>query len=161
MGACRWAAAAPLTVAFDRGTPRSVKLATRAAMSAWETQVSEHLFKEVSAWPIADVVIVYDRRWQGPDVVAWTETYWLTPQDRMRHVVSLNAKHYRWRRGDWGRIGRRVALDGVLMHELGHTLGLSDLPWDESEPTMYGRVTPGALSLEAADYNSYASEMRR
>ncbi|HYG77450.1 MAG TPA: matrixin family metalloprotease [Planctomycetota bacterium] len=83
-------------------------------------------------------------------------------------VVIINARNYEWHRGGESGIGpltpsnKRIAeLDGVVLHEIGHSLGLNHADFDPNAivgeisaselPTMFSRIYPGAESLHQDD----------
>lgn len=159
-----WCYSARAEIIYDFGCPLKVRRATETAISAWECQLSESL-----PWGI--VKITYDKHWQGnPLHCAVCEYNYLHDGVTVcSRTIRINARHYKWKRGDFGRIGKLCALDGALMHELGHVLLIPDLPcslavgWNEQDPlgsrdvwpTLYGRMWPGKLTLEAADIEAW------
>lgn len=88
-------------------------------------------------------------------------------QDITSARIVINAKNYTWQRGGYTGVGpmlngvREANLDSVLLHEIGHTLGLdhsdrnvSSIIGDVSAsdlPTMNSVIYPGAETLHADD----------
>lgn len=183
------AAAAPVSgrtvcYQFATGTPRKVKQATIVAAKAWTDQTGIRFVYEPRQ-NMADVVIVWMKQYgfEGHGMVYNFDYPWIGGPPgtlacawigRPTYVyINANTKDkingcWRWARGDFGRWGKTCALDGMLMHELGHCLLLKDVACNpasmadplgdrENWPTLYGRIWEQKLILKKTDYD----ELRR
>jgi hypothetical protein len=148
----------PIYYWMPKDSPRKVKLATVLSTRAWKEQTGIE-FILTKDWSSANLEIHFNKYYPVNGTVA---SYRKLSEMRGEIVVNANKEDgYKWELGDFGRQDKRIALDGILMHELGHAIGLPDIPCNcnakdplanrDKWATMYGRAWEGKMTLEKED----------
>lgn len=127
-----WKDQTPIPLMVHADFPRELLPALDNAIKVWETAAGNKLFTIVSTsfhdntTPEKDgrSVIYWLRTWEPekPNEQARTSIYWVGDQIREADL-RVNAKNFTYYL-DAPQTGREVHLESLLIHELGHVLGL-------------------------------------
>ncbi len=103
----------------------------------------------------ADISIIQMQDLKNGPYLGFTNFH-LDPDGIRDATIEINTNLYKWHRGQPYGVGpvvttgkRDVDLDGVLLHELGHALGLDHA--QQLPSTMFPVIYPGAETLEPDD----------
>jgi hypothetical protein len=156
----------PIRFQIHESFPRKYLPALQEAMSFWEGVTGRHLFEMVNT-PVGGPV---DQKQDGQNVIYWyhdweankpseqarTLIYWVGPQI-VEADIRINAKNFKYYT-EGPQNATDVHLPSLLIHELGHVLGLKH---NDSEASVMATYLPSKMrrmSVTQADLTSVQCE---
>ncbi len=163
-----WKDQVPIPLLVHADFPKQYLPAIERAIKVWETAAGHRLFTIVNtayrdkASPVKDgkSVIYWLKTWEAekPSEQARTSIYWVGDQIREADL-RVNAKNFSYYI-DAPQKGQDVHLESLLIHELGHVLGLKHNDGGESVMATYLAVQIKRDALATADKDAMKCEYK-
>jgi hypothetical protein len=157
-----WKSSTPIPMYFDASFPTQYMAAVQDAIATWEKGIGRHVFDLRGSLPPSQPaqdglsVIYWLTTWDPslPQQQANTTIYWVDNQV-VEADIRVNAKNFTYSSNP-GYFD--VDIESLVLHELGHTLGLKH---DDAVPSVMATSLPSGYlrrSLYASDLASVKCE---
>lgn len=151
-----------ITFFVDKALPDVVRPSMIECTRVWRAASGGLLtFNEVAKADNPDIFVTVMQDLKTEPYLGFTN-FQLNPDSIKSSRIEINTNLYRWHRGAPYGVGPQIGtakrdtdIDGVMLHELGHALGLNHAT--DRASTMYPTIFPGAETIEVDDVKGLRS----